>query len=245
MSPSLTGLDFAGLSDVGLHRATNQDSYYLSPAGDLFIVADGMGGHTGGQEASRLTTEAISNCVAAYRDSDISSPALLERAVLAANEAILYDQRQHPERADMGTTVVVAMLRDREFWCAHVGDSRLYQLCQNELLQITQDHTWVAQAQQAGDLTPEQLLHHPWRHVLSQCVGRTDLRQVNTQRLKVQPGDLLLLCSDGLTEDLADDMIVTYLQSAATCQEAAIALIEAAKQRGGRDNITVVALSIP
>ncbi len=245
MSPSLTGLDFAGLSDVGLHRATNQDSYYLSPTGDLFVVADGMGGHTGGQEASRLTTESISNCVVAYRDSDISSPALLERAVLAANEAILRDQRQHPERADMGTTVVVVMLRDRQFWCAHVGDSRLYQLCQNELLQITQDHTWVAQAQQAGDLTTEQLLLHPWRHVLSQCVGRADLRQVNTQQLKVQPGDRLLLCSDGLTDELADDMIVTYLQSAMTCKDAAIALIDAAKQRGGRDNITVVALSIP
>ncbi|CAN5588837.1 Stp1/IreP family PP2C-type Ser/Thr phosphatase [soil metagenome] len=244
MSPSLTGLDFAGLSDVGLHRATNQDSYYLSPTGDLFIVADGMGGHAGGQEASRLTTEAISNCVAVYRDSDISSPALLERAVLAANEAILRDQRQHPERADMGTTVVVAMLRDRQFWCAHVGDSRLYQLCQDELLQITRDHTWVAQAQQAGDLTTEQLLHHPWRHVLIQCVGRADLRQVNTQQLKVQPGDRLLLCSDGLTEELADDMIVTYLQSAMTCKDAAIALIDAAKKRGGRDNITVVALSI-
>lgn len=245
MSPSLSGLDFAGLSDVGLHRATNQDSYYLSQAGDLFIVADGMGGHTGGQEASRLATAAISSCVAAYKDSsDISSPALLERAVLAANEAILREQRQHPERADMGTTVVVVMLRDRQFWCAHVGDSRLYQLAQNELSQITQDHTWVAQAQRAGNLTAEQLLHHSWRHVLSQCVGRADLHQIDTQRLKVQRDDRLLLCSDGLTEELTDAAIAAYLQSAPACKDAVIALIEAAKEKGGRDNITVVALSV-
>lgn len=149
MSPLLAGLTFAGLSDVGLYRSTNQDSYYLSPAGDLFIVADGMGGHVGGQEASRIATEAIRSRLVAHKTSDISSSALLEQAVLC-------DQYQHPERADMGTTVVAVMFRDQQFWCAHVGDSRLYQLYQDGLLQLTRDHTWVAQAMQAGELTAEQ-----------------------------------------------------------------------------------------
>ncbi len=245
MSPLLTGLTFAGLSDVGLHRSTNQDSYYLSPAGDLFIVADGMGGHVGGQEASRIAIEAICSCIAAHKTSDVSSSALLEQAILAANQAILCDQRQHPERADMGTTVVAVIFRDQQFWCAHVGDSRLYQLHQDGLLQLTQDHTWVAQAMQAGELTAEQSQQHPWRHVLSQCIGRADLKAVTVQLLKVDPGDWLLLCSDGLSEELSDDAILNCVQSAPTCEKVASALVEAAKQQGGRDNITAVVLSIP
>ncbi|MEO0646884.1 MAG: protein phosphatase 2C domain-containing protein, partial [Cyanobacteria bacterium J06650_10] len=152
MNHSLTGLTFAGLTDVGLHRVANQDSYYISPAGDLFIVADGMGGHIGGQEASRLSTAAIEQYISEHKDSHLSSLELLENAIFAANEAVLADQQKHPERADMGTTVVVLMLRNHEFWCAHVGDSRLYVLRESGFIQVTQDHTWVAQAIKSGDL---------------------------------------------------------------------------------------------
>lgn len=245
MRHSITGLMFAGLTDVGLHRSTNQDSYYISPLGDLFIVADGMGGHVGGQEASRLSTEIIWQYIAAHTQSDVSSAELLQRAVLAANDAVLADQRQHPDRSDMGTTIVVVMIRNDQFWCAHVGDSRLYLLRESGFIQVTQDHTWVAQAMKAGEISPDQLTTHPWRHVLSQCVGREDLQVVDTQCLKTEPGDRLLLCSDGLSEELSGDAIITYLQSAQTCEEAVFALIAAAKARGGRDNITAVAVAIP
>ena len=245
MNSSVTGLTFAGLTDVGLHRANNQDSYYISPTGDLFVVADGMGGHIGGQEASQLSIKALEQHLSEYRDSDLSSPELLEKAIFAANEAILADQKTHPERADMGTTVVVLMLRNHEFWCAHVGDSRLYVLRESGFIQVTQDHTWVAQAMKAGDLTASEIANHPWRHVLSQCVGRADLRKVEAQRIKIEPGDRLLLCSDGLTEELSSDAIITYLQSAQTCEGAVAALIAAAKAQGGRDNITAVTLAIP
>ena len=199
----------------------------------------------GGQEASQLSTTAIKNYLAEYMHSDIHSSVLLEQAILVANEAVLADQRQHAERADMGTTVVLLLLRNNEFWCAHVGDSRLYLLRESGFIQVTQDHTWVAQAIRSGDLSADQLAHHPWRHVLSQCIGREDLLEVETQLIKTEPGDRLLLCSDGLTEELSDDAIITYLQSAQTCEEAVIALIEAAKRQGGRDNITAVALAIP
>lgn len=245
MGHPILGLTFAGLTDVGLQRSANQDSYYLSPAGDLFIVADGMGGHVGGQEASRLATAAIEGYVAARQESGITSPELLEQAVLAANKAVLADQYEHPERADMGTTVVVLMLREGKFWCAHVGDSRLYLLRESGFFQITQDHTWVAQAMKNGELTSDQSQQHPWRHVLSQCVGREDLSSVETQQVDVESGDRLLLCSDGLTEELSSDAIVTCLQSAETCQGAVVMLIDAAKAQGGRDNITAIALSIP
>lgn len=245
MDYSLTGIHFAGLTDVGLHRSANQDSYYLSPQGDLFIVADGMGGHIGGQEASRIATEVIREYLMQHRASDDSPDILLEQAILKANEAVIADQRQHPARADMGTTVVVAMVQDDELWCAHVGDSRLYILRESGFIQVTQDHTWVAQAMRSGDLSADQLAHHPWRHVLSQCIGREDLLEVETQRLQIEPGDRLLLCSDGLTEELSNDAIITYLQSAQTCEGAVAALVAAAKAQGGRDNITAVALSIP
>lgn len=245
MRHSMTGLMFAGLTDVGLHRRANQDSYYVSPLGDLFIVADGMGGHVGGQEASRLSTDVIRQYIAAHTDSEISSAELLRKAVFSANDAVLADQQKHPDRADMGTTVVVLMIRDYQFWCAHVGDSRLYLLRESGFIQVTQDHTWVAQAMKAGELSPEQLATHPWRHVLSQCVGREDLKTVDTQLLKTEPGDRLLLCSDGLSEELSSDAIITYLQSAQTCEGAVSKLIAAAKARGGRDNITAIALAIP
>lgn len=244
MNDSPNELTFAGLTDVGLHRAANQDSYYISAQGNLFIVADGMGGHVGGQEASRLSTVTIQNYIDTQKDSEIASPELLQHAVTAANAAVIADQSQHPERADMGTTVVVVMLRNQQLWCAHVGDSRLYLLRGDQLTQITKDHTWVAQALLSGELTKEALSTHPWRHVLSQCIGREDLSRVETQRLDVKPGDRLLLCSDGLTEELSDEAITACLQASSTCEAATSGLIAAANAKGGHDNITAIVVSI-
>ncbi|HBY79970.1 MAG TPA: Stp1/IreP family PP2C-type Ser/Thr phosphatase, partial [Cyanobacteria bacterium UBA11148] len=235
---------FTGLTDPGLVRTVNQDYYYMDPDGRFFIVADGMGGHAGGQEASQLATEAIQAHLDEYWQSSTVSEKLLEEALYQANEAILEDQQSHPERADMGTTTVVVMFRKGQPWFAHIGDSRLYRLRNLKLDQITEDHTWVARAMKAGDLTPEQARMHPWRHVLSQCLGRKDLQQVEVQRMDVQAGDRLLLCTDGLTEELSDAAIASHLQPNLAYEEAAASLIEAAKEKGGRDNITVVIVGI-
>jgi protein phosphatase len=231
---------FTGLTDPGLLRTVNQDDYYIDPDGRFFVVADGMGGHAGGQEASQLATEAIQVHLDKHWESVIPSDELLAQALNEANEAILQDQQSHPERSDMGTTAVVVMFRKEEPWFAHVGDSRLYRLRDLKLEQITEDHTWVARAMKAGDLTPEQARIHPWRHVLSQCLGRKDLQTIDVQPLDVKPGDRLLLCSDGLTEELADAAIASYLQPEVSNEQAATKLVEAAKEKGGRDNITVV-----
>ena len=241
----VNNLMFAGLSDTGKLRATNQDSYYLSPAGDLFIVADGMGGHAGGQEASRLATETIQQYLEAHREGDRPTPELLEQAILTANTAIVNCQHQHTEMAEMGTTVVILMRRNDQFWCAHVGDSRLYILRESGFIQVTQDHTWVTQAVTQGEITLDQVQTHPLRHVLSQCVGREDLLKVETQRLQIERGDRLLLCSDGLTEELSNDAIIVCIQSATTCEEAVLDLISAANAQGGRDNITAIVLAVP
>ncbi len=231
---------FTGLTDPGLLRTVNQDDYYLDPQGRFFVVADGMGGHAGGQEASRIATEAIRDYLEEYWDSDESSETLLENAFLKANQAILLDQVRHPERSDMGTTAVAFLLRANQSWCAHIGDSRLYRLRGAKLSQITEDHTWVARAMRIGDITPDQARIHPWRHILSKCLGREDLRQVEVQNFDLQSNDRLLLCSDGLTEELSDHLIAQHLKTIRSCDRAAAALVNAAKDKGGRDNITVV-----
>lgn len=235
---------FTGLTDVGLLRTVNQDDYYVDPEGRFFIVADGMGGHAGGQEASRLATNAIQSYLEGYWDSPQASSVILEQAFLAANQAILQDQRSHPERSDMGTTAVVVMFRDADPLCAHIGDSRLYRLRGAKLEQITEDHTWVALAMRMGEITPDQARSHPWRHVLAQCLGREDLRQIDIRPFQVQAGDRLLLCSDGLTEELSDQIIASHLKSIRACEKAAESLVDAAKEHGGRDNITVVVVMV-
>ncbi|MGB3511916.1 MAG: PP2C family serine/threonine-protein phosphatase [Microcoleaceae cyanobacterium] len=242
--------NFAGTSDTGCVRSVNQDAYYMDPEGRFFIVADGMGGHAGGQEASRIATEVIQ----AHLDSNWSdsqpSPKLLEAAFIRANEAIIEDQQANPERSDMGTTAVVFILREEQPWCANVGDSRLYRFRGKDIEQITEDQTWVAQAVKKNSLTPEQARSHPWRHVLSQCLGREDMGKVDLFPVDVESGDRFLLCSDGLTEDLSEELITPIfeaapiLSSSDACEAVAEKLVNAAKEEGGHDNITVIVVAV-
>ena len=238
---------FAGTTDKGCVRSVNQDSYYLDPDGHFFIVADGMGGHAGGQEASKIAIDAMKTYLTTHWQDSTPSPQLLEEAFLKANDAIMADQQEHQERSDMGTTAVVVLFRGREekVWCANMGDSRIYRLRGKDLKQITEDQTWVAQAVRQNALTPEQARIHPWRHVLSQCLGREDMGTVELVCVEVRPGDRFLLCSDGLTEELPDEEIAFLLADAGTdWDNAVVELVEAAKEEGGRDNITVVVVAL-
>jgi protein phosphatase len=239
-------LNFTGLTDPGLIRSNNQDHYHIDPEGRFFIVADGMGGHAGGEEASRIATSEIQAYLLKNWQSSQSTKELLEQSLWAANTAILQDQQNHPQRSDMGTTVVAVVFRsqDEKPLCAHVGDSRLYRLRESKLEQITEDHTWIARAIKMGDLSAQEARLHPYRHVLSRCLGREDLDRVDTQPLDVKIGDRLLLCSDGLTEELVEQQIQNCLQEAALLDKAAFSLVEAAKEQGGHDNITVILVSI-
>ncbi|WP_299412558.1 Stp1/IreP family PP2C-type Ser/Thr phosphatase [Acaryochloris sp. IP29b_bin.148] len=237
---------FAGLSDQGLVRKANQDSYSIDESeGRFFIVADGMGGHAGGEEASRIAADTIREFLLDNWQAQLQPHDLLEKALLKANQAIIQNQKDYPERADMGTTVVVVLFPEEgQPWCAHIGDSRLYRWRDAHLDQITEDHTWISQAVKSGLLTPDQARHHPWRHVLAQCLGREELDEMGIQPLDVKAGDQLLLCSDGLTEELADEQIAPFFQPKQPCETVANALIEAAKEEGGQDNITVVLVAL-
>jgi PPM family protein phosphatase len=239
-------LRFAGLTDQGLVRSANQDSYCIDdPLGRFFVVADGMGGHAGGEEASRIATYTIRDYLDKHWSANFDPEKLLREALTRANESILQTQKVSPERADMGTTAVVVIFpEDQRPWCAHVGDSRLYRFRATKLDQVTEDHTWVAQAVRAGILTPEQSRVHPWRHVLAQCLGREDLNQIEIHPLNLQNGDTLILCSDGLTEEVTDEAIAAHLALSLSCDGMANVLIEEAKLNGGQDNITVVIVTI-
>ncbi len=230
---------FAGLSDKGMVRSANQDAYYIDPDGRFFIVADGMGGHAGGEEASRIAIETTHTYLNQNWETEPDTKNLLVQALIAANDAIVADQENNAQRGDMGTTIVSILFRDDLVWSAHVGDSRLYRLRGDKLDAITEDDTWVARAMKLGQLNAEEAKIHPLRHVLSHCLGRRDLRQINIQTQDIAPGDRILLCSDGLTEEVPHDEIASHLH-AGTIEEAAQALIDAAKQHGGSDNITVV-----
>lgn len=234
---------FAGATDTGCVRSANQDSYHIDPEGRFFIVADGMGGHAGGEVASQIAVDTIRECLEAHWDVETDSQKLIEDAIDKANQAIINDQNANPIRSDMGTTIVVLMFRNENPWFCHIGDSRLYRLRGAKLEQISDDHTWIARAIQTGVVNPDEAKTHPWRHMLLQCLGREDLKGVVAGQVEWQPGDRFLICSDGLTEELSDDRIAHQLKSIRNCQQAAQALIESAKLRGGRDNITLVIIS--
>jgi PPM family protein phosphatase len=231
---------FTGLSDKGMVRSANQDAYHIDPDGRFFIVADGMGGHAGGEEASRIAIETTHTFLAEHWETATDVENLMKQSLIAANDAIVADQEQNAARADMGTTVVMILFKDDVAWSAHVGDSRLYRLRDKKLDLITEDDTWVARAMKLGQLTADEAKVHPLRHVLSHCLGRRDLRQINTQTQDIKSGDRILLCSDGLTEEVPHDEIASRLVEAESNESAAQALIDAAKQHGGSDNITVI-----
>ncbi len=230
---------FAGLSDKGMVRSANQDAYHIDPDGRFFIVADGMGGHAGGEEASRIAIETTHIYLSQNWETEPDTKNLLVQSLIAANDAIVADQEKNTARSDMGTTIVLILFRDDLVWSAHVGDSRLYRLREGKLDAITEDDTWVARAMKLGQLNADEAKVHPLRHVLSHCLGRRDLRQINIQTQDIAPGDRVLLCSDGLTEEVPHDEIASHLQ-VGTIEEAGQSLIDAAKQHGGSDNITVI-----
>lgn len=239
-----------GHTDKGLVRYSNQDAFSLNNTLSFWIIADGMGGHAGGDIASRLAVETIESFLTHHLKSQtlliekIPFPSLLSNSISSANQAIQDYVRQHPHFQGMGTTVVVVYispLHPTEAMIAHVGDSRAYLFRDNSLTQLTQDHTWVAKRIQEGKLTPAQVKGHPMEHVLMRGVGIEPTVKPEVITIPLQSKDTILLCSDGLNKMLTDEEILQcltkpYNQSLATCQQ----LIEEANRLGGQDNTTVV-----
>lgn len=227
-------IEFGHLSHVGLRRELNEDTYYGDTELGLWLVADGMGGHEFGEVASALAREAI------VREVRVGNT--LADAIRAADEDILRQSHRRSEGLPMGTTVAVARLHDHRFEVAWVGDSRVY-LWNGQLCQLSQDHSYVQELIEQGTITAEQARSHPHRNVVTQALGVTDPQDLKIELItgELRPGMQLLLCSDGLTEEVDDATIGRILdQRDLSAQECADHLVAAALEGGGSDNVTVV-----
>jgi protein phosphatase len=244
-----------GLSDVGLTRAHNEDYFEIDPQHRLYVVADGMGGHSHGEVASQLAVNSIRDFIAKSADRDTTWPFgmdtdlarhsnLLKMAVRIAHDHVLRAISKDGSLYGMGTTVVGLLLSGSSAAVAHVGDSRAYRLRDGRLEQLTQDHTWVNEQVVAGFLSREQARTHPLKNVVTRALGGESDVLVDVREMEVQPGDLFLLCSDGLTGMLSDADIRERLDSGRSLPEICRTLITDSNARGGIDNVTVVLLAI-
>lgn len=233
------GYESAIGSHVGMVRSNNQDSAF---AGDyLFLVADGMGGHAGGDVASALATQDIAHVDMEPTGNPRETTELLRKTVLAANRKLRNTVQERPELAGMGTTFTGFLTVGDKLALAHIGDSRLYLLRDNELKQITIDHTFVQRLVDSGKITEEEAKYHPRRSVLMRVLGDVDSSpEVDTSVLDTQPGDVWLLCSDGLCGYVDDPEIEKILRRRSSLQAAVDALIDKSLAHGAPDNVTVV-----
>jgi protein phosphatase len=221
-------------TDVGRVREGNEDAYVVREP--LFAVADGMGGHQGGEVASNLALERLER--ATDGDSDLAD------VVREANRAVFEQAAQDPGLAGMGTTLTAVRVQDERLHLAHVGDSRMYLLRDGRLERITRDHTIVEQLVDQGRMSAEDAKIHPQRSILTRALGVDEDIQVDEADVDVRPGDRVLLCSDGLTGMVDEDRILSILTDTPDPQAACAALIEAANEAGGQDNITAVVLDV-
>lgn len=229
----------AAASHVGRIRMSNQDSGYAGT--HLFMVADGMGGHAGGDVASSLATQAIT-AVADERFESISvAQETLVDAVKHSAQELSDAVRDHPDLQGMGTTVSAMIRHDDKVVIAHIGDSRIYLFRNKKLEQITTDHTFVQKLVETGRITAEEAAVHPRRNVLMRVLGDFDTNpDVDSYILETEPGDRWLMCSDGLCGYVPDDVVAQIMRETPDASSASTKLIEAALDRGAPDNVTVV-----
>jgi len=236
---------YAGLSNVGRVRTSNEDCMGLFPDLNLFLVADGMGGHAAGEVASNMAVETVRESISKNEGTGSSLLAAhrLERAIKASNQKIYEAAKQSPALAGMGTTLVSVLLDQDTAYIGYVGDSRAYLARQDEIAQLTTDHSLVNEYLKKGMMTPEEAEHHPLKHVLSRALGTALNVEVDILSVPLKSDDILLLCSDGLSNTVTSQiMFQTLKRSKGNLQKACHQLIEQANNRGGVDNITVVIL---
>ncbi len=231
-----------GLTDIGKIRKVNQDFIYVSdqpvgPLPNLYIVADGMGGHNAGDFASRHAVETIVDCIS--HATQTQPVYVMREAVDSANAAVYAKSISRKELEGMGTTLVIATVKDSCLYVANVGDSRLY-LIDDEITQITYDHSLVEEMVRKGELTREQARNHPEKNIITRAVGVRGSLQVDFFDVALEAGDKFLLCSDGLSNMVTDKQICNTVIESASLAEAVKRLIEDANRNGGSDNISIV-----
>ncbi len=241
-----------GLTHVGRQRQHNEDSFLVEDKAKLYLVADGMGGHAAGEIASRIAVDSISEFIIHTKEDDGTWPHAYDEnfrrttnrlmaAVRMANTRVLEAMRKDARLRGMGTTVVACLADDDMMSFAHVGDSRAYLIRDGQLSRITNDHSWVFEQVQAGMLTEAEAEKHPLRNVITRALGGALTVTPDAAEVEVRPGDLYLLCSDGLTGMVPEDEILRLVtENEDDLQKACQVLIDTANERGGLDNVTTI-----
>ena len=230
------------VTDIGRKRKLNQDFVYSSDEAvgnlkNVYIVADGMGGHQAGDYASKCTVETmVREIKGCFEQSPIR---ILSRAIRIANDQVRRKAREDESLYGMGTTVVAATVLGKYLQVANVGDSRLY-IINEEVRQITRDHSLVEEMVRMGGLDREAARNHPDKNIITRAIGARDTIEIDFFHEELKSGDLILMCSDGLTNMIEDEEIGRILKTPGTIEERAERLIDAANQNGGRDNIAVI-----
>lgn len=241
-----------GLTHVGRQRQHNEDSFLVADEAKLFLVADGMGGHAAGEIASRIAVDSISEFIVHTKEDDGTWPHAYDEhytrttnrlmaALRMANTRVLEAMRKDARLRGMGTTVVAAMADGGKMSVAHVGDSRAYMIRHGKISRITSDHSWVFEQVQAGMLTEAEAEKHPLRNVITRALGGALSVNPDASEIDSKPGDVYLLCSDGLTGMVPEEEILKLVTANADDLERACKeLIDMANERGGLDNVTAI-----
>ena len=234
----------AARTDVGMRRSANEDAYALVPELGLFLVADGMGGHLGGQRASHIASETTVAAMRRLAGRPGSFTEKLRFCLAEANREIFETAQRKPELSGMGTTLVAVLASGGRLALLHVGDSRAYLIRRGRIRQLTDDHSLVAEMVRRREITPGDAREHPHRHVLTRAVGVRRSVEGDLAELTPEDGDLVVLCSDGLTGHVNDREIGAVSAQGRDLETACGDLVDLANDRGGDDNITVVIVRI-
>jgi PPM family protein phosphatase len=229
----------AAVTDRGRKRPSNEDAFGFSVEAGVYVVCDGMGGAAAGEIASSLAVDEVLRLLKSRKqESEPQLPAAAESAVTAANEAIFSRAQRNHRLNGMGTTLVAMATQEQHVWILNIGDSRCYLMRRGKLEQLTQDHSLVEEQVRLGRMTPREALQSPLKNVITRALGTQSQVTPDTFEFEAEPGDIFLLCSDGLTRELPDNVIQNLLGSDLPLESLAASLVEAAKKAGGHDNIT-------
>ncbi len=237
MSTALVQYTAAAVSDRGRKRPSNEDAFGYSLEHGVFVVCDGMGGAAAGEIASSLAVDEMMRLLVA-EVGGAPTPDDAEKAVSAANQAIYTRSQRNPKLAGMGTTLVALIAGERQVWILNVGDSRGYRIHNGTLQQVTQDHSLVEEQVRIGRMNRTEALRSPLRNVITRALGTQGQVTPDIFAMEAEPGDLYLLCSDGLTRELSDPLIESLLRLELPLDELCARLVGAANKAGGHDNIT-------
>ena len=235
----------AGLSHIGKVRQENEDTFLMDPELGLFLVSDGMGGHRGGEIASKIVTEDLPVMIEVGLDKlKVGTPAairsLLKKTIREQSRQLNLEGTSETGFKDMGATLVVALLRKGRAYIANLGDSRIYRFRNKRLVQLTKDHSVVSELLDKGKIKPEEAEIHEAQGEITHYVGMEDKALPHIRSFRLKKGDRLLLCTDGLTDAIDDKAIAAILATKQECKQACQALVDSANAAGGHDNITVV-----